>query len=154
MLTPEDIQRKIKEYETFVEDKLKEDLKDIEAILNEKTTKYKEWEDVKQVVKTVKEFKEKDSDMSVRLDIGSGIMATGEITDFENTYVCIGLGYMLQMDCDEADKYSNIRIKLLKREIDHFRKLAVDVKVHIKLVLLAINELRSSLEPVNLKQRK
>ncbi|KAG5870920.1 hypothetical protein JTB14_004141 [Gonioctena quinquepunctata] len=120
-----EVKKKIEDYEHFIEDR---------------------WQEVKQVVKTVREFKEKDRDMLVRLDIGCGIMATGEITDFERTYVDIGLGYKLEMDCDEADKYSDIRLKLLTKEIEHFRNLAVDVKVHIKLVLLAINELQASIE--------
>ncbi|XP_018570358.1 uncharacterized protein LOC108910282 [Anoplophora glabripennis] len=151
-MNSKEVERKIEEYEQFVEKRLKEDLKDIEVILNSKVSKYKDWEDVKQIVKTLKEFKAKDSDMSVRLDIGRGILLTGEIEDFESTYVCIGLGYMLEMDCDEANKYSDIRLKLLKKEIDHFRKLAVDVKVHIKMVLLAINELQVSLIPPTLKK--
>lgn len=148
----EDTEKKIKEYEQFVENRLKEDLKDIEVILNDKVSKYKNWEDVKETVKTVKEFREKDSDMSVRLDIGNGIVLNGEITDFENTYICIGLDYILEMDCDEANKYSDIRLKLLKKEIEHFRKLAVDVKVHIKMVLLAISELQSLVHPTSKKK--
>lgn len=147
MMSTEVVQQKIKEYEHFIEDRLKNDLKDIEFILNDKVTKYKEWEEVKQVVKTVKDFKSRNRDMSVRLDVGGGIMASGEITDYETTYVCIGLGYMLEMDCDEADKYSDIRLRLLKKEIDHFRKMAVDVKINIKMVLLAINELQASTLP-------
>lgn len=149
----EEVEKKIKDYEQFIETKLKEDLKDIEVILNDKVSKYKHWEDVKKIVKTVKEFKEKDTDMSVRLDVGGGILLTGEITDFENTYICIGLNYMLEMDCEEANKYSDIRLKLLKKEIEHFRKLAVDVKVHIKMMLLAINELQASLVPPTLKKK-
>lgn len=144
-MAKENIPEKIQDYERFIEEKLKIDLKEIEVILNEKVSKYKEWEEVKNVVETVKDFKKQDSDMLVRVDIGSGIMVTGEVTDYERTYICIGLDYMLEMDPEEAEKYSDIRLRLLKKEIDHFRKLAVNIKVHIKLVLLAINELQTSL---------
>ncbi|XP_023016149.1 protein UXT homolog [Leptinotarsa decemlineata] len=141
-----DIQKKIEEYNNFIEVKLKNDLKDIEKLLDDKSVKLKDWQEVKQVLKTVREFREKDRDMSVRVDIGGGVLSTSEITDFERTYVSIGLGYMLEMDCDEADKYADIRLRLLTKEINHFRNLAVDVKVHIKLVLLAINELQASIK--------
>ncbi|KAJ8946032.1 hypothetical protein NQ318_023281 [Aromia moschata] len=107
MMNPVAVQKKIQEYDIFVEEKLKTDLKDIERILNNKVSKYKDWDDVKLV------FKEKDSDMILRADIGKGIMVSGEVTDFESVYVLIGLGYMLEMDCDEADKYSDIRMKSL-----------------------------------------
>ncbi|CAG9816343.1 unnamed protein product [Phaedon cochleariae] len=125
----EDISKKIKVYENFLQDRLKKDLKEIEKILDDKSTKYNEWEDVKQVVKTVCEFKEKDRDMKVMFDLGQGTMASGEISDYERTYINIGLGYMLEMDCKEADGYADIRLRLLKKEIDHFRKMAVDIKV-------------------------
>ncbi|CAH0546117.1 unnamed protein product [Brassicogethes aeneus] len=145
MMDPEVVNKKINEYEKYIEEKLKSDLKEIELKLSDKVKKYKDWEDVKEIAKTVKEFKEKDRDMLVRVDIGNNIQVTGEITDYERTYVKIGLGYLLEMECREADKYSDIRLRLLKKEIDHLRKLAVNVKVHIKLVLLAINELQASL---------
>ncbi|KAJ8915797.1 hypothetical protein NQ315_004609 [Exocentrus adspersus] len=146
-MNKKDVINKLREYEQFVE-KLKVDLKEIEGILKDKASKYKDWEDVKHVVRTVKEFKEKDVDMSVRLDIGDDVMVSGEISDYESTYVCIGLGYMLEMDCDEANKYSDIRLKLLKKEIDHYRELAVGVKVHIKMTLLAMHELQASVAHV------
>ncbi|XP_057661512.1 uncharacterized protein LOC130897038 [Diorhabda carinulata] len=146
------VQQKINEYELFVEEKLKSDLKDIETILEDKSSKYKEWEEVQNVVKVIRNFKDKNRDMNVKVDIGKGLLAQGEITDFERSYINIGLGYMLEMDCDEADKYSTIRMNLLRKEISHFRKLAIDVKVHIKLTLLAINELQATLVPS--KQKK
>lgn len=140
-----EIKEKVREYENFVEEVLKKDLKEIERTLNEKVTKYKEWEEVKVMADIVKEFKEKDHDMRVQVDMGKGIMVSGEICDYEQTFVNIGLGIILEMDCNEAVKYSDIRLRLLKKEITHFRKLAVDVKVHIKMVLLAINELQKSI---------
>ncbi|XP_019876956.1 protein UXT [Aethina tumida] len=145
VLTLSQVKKKIREYEEFVEHKLKNDLKEIETVLNQKVRKYEEWEEVKEVIQTIDEFSEKDRDMKLKVDIGNGIYAMGEITDFENTYVSIGLGYLLEMNSHEANKYSEIRKNGLKREIDHYRKLAVQVNVHIKLTLLAINELQSFL---------
>lgn len=138
-----EIQEKVGEYDNFVE-VLKNDLRDIEKTLNEKVTQYNEWEEVKAMADIVNEFKEKNCDMLVQLDIGRGIMVKGEICEYKQTYVNIGLGIVLEMDCQETVKYSDIRLCLLKKEITHFRKLAVDIKVHIKMVLLAINELQKS----------
>ncbi|CAH1972584.1 unnamed protein product [Acanthoscelides obtectus] len=147
MMGIDEINHKVLEYENFIEERLKRDLKDIEFILQDKVTKYKEWEEVKQVTRTVRDFKEKKRDMALRIEVGNGIMTCGEISDYERTYVCIGLGYMLEMDCDEAEKYADIRLKILKKEIDHLRNMAVEVKVHIKMVLLAISELQASVGP-------
>lgn len=140
-----EINQKVKEYENFIEEVLKNDLKEIELALKDKVLKYKDWEEVKQMADIVKEFDEKDQDMFVKVDLGKGILVDGEICDYNHTYISIGLGILLEMDFDEAVKYSDIRLRLLKKEINHFRKLAVDIKVHIKMVLLAINELQKSI---------
>lgn len=140
-----EIKSKITEYKNFIEEKLKPDLKDIEIILADKASKYKEWNELKNVVDVIKDFKEKDRDMHIQMELGSDIHTFGNISDYENFYVDIGLGYLLEMNCDEAIKYSDIRLRLLKKEIDQLRKLAVNVKVHIKMVLLALNELQTAL---------
>lgn len=140
-----EIQQKVREYENFLEDVLKHDLREIEQNLSKKAIQYKEWDEVKVMADIVKEFKEKNQDMLVQIDIGKGIMVNGEICNYDQTFVNIGLGIILEMDCEESVKYSDIRLRLLKKEITHFRKLAVDVKVHIKMVLLAISELQKSI---------
>lgn len=139
----EEVNNKVKQYETFIEETLKRDLKEVQDILDDKVEKYKDWEQVKEVTKTMKEFKAKDRDMNVRVELGCGVHVQGEVSDYERTYVNVGLGYLLEMDCDEADKYSDIRMRSLNRDIDHYRQLAVSIKVNIKMVLLAINELQS-----------
>lgn len=140
-----EVAEKVKEYEYFIEDILKKDLREIEKDLNGKLVKYNDWDEIKTMTEVVKEFRRKNCDMLVRVDIGRGIFMNGEICDYERTYVNVGLGIILEMDCDEAARYSNIRLRFLKKEIDHCRKLAVKVKVHIKMVLLAINELQQSI---------
>ncbi|CAG9841038.1 unnamed protein product [Diabrotica balteata] len=145
-----EVQEKVKEYENFIEDKLKRDLEDIVVILKDKSTKLKDWEEVKTTVKTIRRSKEKNRDMVVKVNIGGGILAQGEISDLEQIYIDVGLGYMLEMNHEEADRYADIRMNLLKKEIAHFRKMAVDVKVNIKLILLALSELQATLTPTNL----
>ncbi|XP_072400047.1 protein UXT homolog [Diabrotica undecimpunctata] len=145
-----EVQEKVKEYENFIEDKLKRDLEDIVVILKDKSSKLKDWEEVKTTVKTIRSSKEKNRDMVVKVNIGGGILAQGEISDLEQIYIDVGLGYMLEMNHEEADRYADIRMNLLKKEIAHFRKMAVDVKVNIKLILLALSELQATLTPTNL----
>lgn len=140
-----EIEKKLQEYEQFIEDKLKPDLRDIEACLLQKSDQAKEWTDLKNVLTVVKEFKEKDRDMQVQIDLGNSVSAFATLRDYESTYVDIGLGYLLEMNCEEADKYAGIRLKLVQKEISHLRQLAVNVKVHIKMVLLAIGELQKTL---------
>ncbi|KAL3281049.1 hypothetical protein HHI36_004273 [Cryptolaemus montrouzieri] len=146
MMRTEDIKDKIRKYEIFVEEKLKSDLKEVENKLHSKNLSYQEWEEVEHMSKIVQEFKVKDEDMLLNLELEKGVMGYGEVTDFGEVFVDVGLGYLLKMEPDEAVKYAEIRKKALKREVEHYRQLAVEIKVHIKLVLLAVNELHSTIK--------
>lgn len=139
-----EIQTKVKTYEDYIEDRLKFDLKAIEEVLKQKSKTCQEWQDIKNVVKHWKYLREKDRDTDLQIEIGSGVNAFAEVTEFNRLFIDIGAGVILEMDCEEAEKYANIRMNVLRKEIAHLRKLAVNVKVHIKLVLLAIYELQKS----------
>ncbi|XP_066156248.1 protein UXT homolog [Euwallacea fornicatus] len=140
-----EIPKKLQEYENFIEEKLKPDLREIETTLSLKSNQSKEWTELKNILTVLREFKEKDQDMNVQFNMGHEIASFAKICDYETVYVDVGLGYLLEMDCDEANKYADIRLNLLQKEINHLRQLAVNVKVHVKLALLAIGELQNSL---------
>lgn len=144
MMEKREVEEKVKEYETYIEDTLKRDLKSIETELNKQQELYKEWEEVKHVTKYWKRIKERDCDTNLLVDLGCGVSAHAEVTDFDKMYIDIGLGILLEMDDVEASKYADIRLNFIKKQVAHLRKLAVNVKVHIKLILLAIYELQSS----------
>lgn len=124
----------------------------MEEALDKKSKAYKAWEEVKAVVKHWKYIKEKDRDTNIQVDIGCGVSVFAEVTEFDKMNIDIGLGIMLEMDYDEAEKYADIRLNLIRKEINHLRNLAVDIKVHIKLVLLAVYELQLSVKPKRVRQ--
>lgn len=138
------MQTKVQTYENFIEDRLKPDLKSIENALQHKNATYQEWQDLKNVIKHWKYLREKDRDVDLQIEIGCGVNVFAEVTEFDRLFVDVGAGILLEMDCDEAEKYAVIRMNVLRKEISHLRELAVNVKVHIKLVLLAIYELQKT----------
>lgn len=140
-----EVEEKVKEYENYMDNTLKRDLKCIEEELNKQMEVYKEWEDVKSTTKNWKRIKDRDCDTNLQVDLGCGISAFAEVTEFDKMYIDIGLGILLEMDHIEAGKYSDIRLKYITKQVAHLRKLAVNVKVHIKLILLAIYELQSTI---------
>ncbi|KAI4470595.1 mediator of rna polymerase ii transcription subunit 10 [Holotrichia oblita] len=133
------VDNKIKEYENFLEDVLKKDLKEINIKLNQSVEKYEEWENLQNTIRIWQTLNEKDLKMLVPLGSNINVNATAE--EYDKLLVDIGVGCLLEMSFEEALKYSNIRMKVLKKDIDHYRQLAVHVKVKMKLVLLGINEL-------------
>lgn len=139
-----EIQSKLQVYEDYVENQLKPDLKCIEELLKEKFDAFQEWDDLKNVVKHWKYLRAKNRDTDLQIEIGSNVYGFAEVTEFDKLLVDVGANVLLEMDCEEAHKYADIRMNVLKKEIAHLRKMAVNVKVHIKLVLLALYELRNS----------
>lgn len=135
------IKDKIAKYDEFIETKLKKDLKDIELLLNLKCDKYKSWQELKNFAEHMAE--QKVDEQVTTFEFGIGIYAIANIDQLDKVLVDIGCGYFLEMQYCEANKYIAIRMKYLKKEIDFFRQQAAHVKAHIKLVLLAINELKS-----------
>lgn len=143
-LSPKTVQAKVKTYEDYVEERLKPDLKCIEDALTKISETFGEWQEVKNVVKYWKHLRAKDRDTELQVELGNGVNAFAEVTEFNSLLVDIGAGVLLEMDCEEANKYADIRMNVLRKELAHLRAMAVNVKVHIKLVLLAVYELQKS----------
>lgn len=137
-----EIELKIKTYEDYLEDRLKSDLKCIENHLKQKSETYQEWQEIKSVGKYWKHLRKKNCDANVQVEVGNGVNVFAKVTEFDRLLVDIGAGILLEMDCEEACKYATIRMNVLRKEITHLRQMAVNVKVHIKLVLLAMYELQ------------
>nr|XP_022906469.1 protein UXT-like [Onthophagus taurus] len=133
------IQNKVKEYESFIEDVLKKDLKDIEVKLSKSVGKHGEWEELQTTIALLRRFKDRELNLLVPLDCGVSVNA--ETDDYNRLLVNIGAGCFLELDYDEAHKYADIRLRIVKKEIDHYRDLAAKVKAKIKITLLAIDQL-------------
>ncbi|KAF5287766.1 hypothetical protein FQA39_LY15702 [Lamprigera yunnana] len=135
------VEEKITSYESFIECKLKKDLKDLEVLLDKKNDNYKLWQELKNFIRHIQQFK--DEELNTTFELGLGIFLGAKIENAETVIVNVGCDCYLEMYFDEASKYSDIRMKYLKKEIDFLRQQASHVKAHIKLALLAINELRT-----------
>lgn len=136
-----DKDRKIEEYQKFIEETLKVDLKEIETNLEKKFDKFKQWEELKDIIAMLR--MKDNQDLNLQVPVGCNIYVNAETETNDTIIVDVGLGCLLEMNYVEGEKYCNIRMGLLKKEIEHYRSLAVNVKVKIKLTLLAINELKS-----------
>ncbi|KAB0792558.1 hypothetical protein PPYR_14517 [Photinus pyralis] len=134
------VAEKLKSYENFIEEKLKNDLKELETALTKKSDDFKLWQELKNSLVHLKEAK--DDELNVTFEMGLGVFIGARVEEREKVIVNIGCDCYLEMYYDEAIKYADIRMKYLTKEIEFFRQQAVHVKAHIKLVLLAMNELK------------
>ena len=77
-----------------------------------------------------------------KINIGCNVFAQANVTDAERIYIDIGLGHYLEFTIEEAIPYLNARLLRLDKEFDKLREQLAEVKAHIKMALLGIQELQ------------
>lgn len=140
----QNIENKIQSYESFV-DKLKRDLQEVESVLEKKVSHYRCWLDLKNTIYHLRKC-ETDDEIVGTFPFGQNIYMMAKLEEEDKIIVNIGCNCCLEMSYEEAQKYSDIRMKFSKKEIDHWRNQAVTIKSHLKLVLLAIYEIRNTVK--------
>ncbi|KAF2895147.1 hypothetical protein ILUMI_11026 [Ignelater luminosus] len=134
--------KKISSYEDFINDRLKKDLKEVETLCSKKVDDYKNWQELQNFIKHVQN--KKQDELITTFEFGFGVYMAAKLERVDKLIVCIGCNCYLEMYYDEANKYVELRMKYLKKEINFLRQQAVKIKAHIKLVLLAISELKEN----------
>ncbi|XP_045168290.1 protein UXT-like [Mercenaria mercenaria] len=132
---------KVLEYERFVNEKLKEDLR---LILEQRDKSYgqiAEYLQLKTTIEKIKESKQTEG-LKTKVDIGCNFYVQANIPDSSRIYVFIGFGFFLEMTLDEALKFIGKRTKLLNEHTDRLTDDAAKVKANIRLVLEGLRELQ------------
>lgn len=136
-----EITDKVLRYESFLNDKLKEDLKIIEKRLEEVNSKLTSWYLLKKSLSDINEHHPRG--FKTKTDIGCGLLMQVKVNDPSVVKMHVGLDVYLDMTLDDGVKYCDSRIKLLLKECEHLQTQANKVKAHIKVVLLGLQELQN-----------
>lgn len=135
-----DMNSKVREYECFLNDTLKEDLKFLEKKLKEVNEKLSNWLTLKKTISEIKECKE---GFKTYADLGCGISCKAIVSDTSVININVGLNIYLKLTMDDAYKYCDFRINILEQEVEHIKKQAIQVNAHIKIVLLGLQEIQA-----------
>lgn len=136
------IQQKILQFETFVNDVLKADLAKLAEKLDAKNTDVTEFLQLKSVITTFQNTNVEKTGFKTKVDIGNNFYIQAHIPDASKILLDVGLGHYVEFDLDEALIVINVRIKLLEKQIAHLRKVIARTNAHIKLILIAIRDLQ------------
>ena len=140
---------KILEFEAFVNEKLRNDLK---LLLEEQDKIYSEVAEYLQIKDTIDKImqinKARSGDdtsfkFNTRVDLGCNFYANAVIKDPKTICVAIGYGFFLEMTFDEALKFIDKKVKLLNSTSDILTNKACEIKAHIKFVLEGIREMQN-----------
>lgn len=137
------IPKKVLRYETFINDVLKEQLKQILINLDRINTEIAEYVQLKNVIQTIQDVGVTEDILKTQVDIGCNFYMQAKITDPTKIYMNVGLGHFVEFTLDEVVKVIELRTNLLNRQICILREQSANTKAHIKLVLHGLQELQN-----------
>ncbi|KAH8293188.1 hypothetical protein KR044_011299 [Drosophila immigrans] len=124
--------------EEFINDRLKEDLKQLEQCLNRYNEDIMEYVQLKNTLQTFDEHM--PDGYKTQLNIGSNIFMQARVKQMDKILVNVGKEVYLEMNMREAINFSDVRIKILTKQADVVREESIKKRTLIKLALLAIAE--------------
>ncbi|KAH8378236.1 hypothetical protein KR093_010318 [Drosophila rubida] len=124
--------------EEFINDRLKEDLKQLEHCLNLFNAEIMEYMQLKNTLQTFDEHM--PDGYKTQLNIGSNIFMQARVKEMDKILVNVGKDVYLEMSMQEAINFSDVRIKILTKQADVVRDESIKKRTLIKLALLSIAE--------------
>lgn len=137
------MKEKVLQYETFLNDVLKEDLRKIHVKLDHLQSELFEYIQLKNYIETVKSNKLNETTMNTQVDVGCNIFLQAKVEDPDHILVSAGLGYYVDLPLDKALNLVNKKIKFIEDETVFFKKKSAVTKSHIKMVLLGLMEIQN-----------
>ncbi|CAF0825473.1 unnamed protein product [Rotaria sp. Silwood1] len=149
MTTKTSIQRKVLEYETFLNDRLRVDLQRAWSERDRIFSEIAEYERLRVTLNTLDEMyknrKETDVDESLQtqIDLGCSFFVQAECSINNRIFISIGFGLFCELTYDEGKNFIDKKLPYLhEQEIELSNKIA-HIKANIKLVLEALKEIQT-----------
>lgn len=136
---------KVRKYETFLNDKLKIDLKVTHDARDKIYQQIAEYIQLKQVISAIKLDKDYTfkKPLRTKVDLGCNFYCQASVEDCSRIYVLVGYGYYLEMTLGEAETFIEKKIATLQGKCQMFLRDSAKIKAHIRLVMEALREIQN-----------
>jgi prefoldin subunit 5 len=142
------IQNKVREYETFLNDRLRVDLQRAWSERDRLFTEIAEYERLRATLNTLDELckNRKESDLEdplqTQIDLGCSFFVQAECPVNNRIFISIGFGLFCELTYDEGKHFLDKKVPYLReQEVELSNKIA-HIKGNIKLVLEALKEIQ------------
>lgn len=149
MTTNTVIQHKVREYETFLNDRLRADLQRAWTERDRIFSEIAEYERLRVTINTLDELyknrKEADLDdpLQTQIDLGCSFFVQAECAINNRIFISLGFGLFCELTYDEGRDFIAKKIPHLhEQEVELSNKIA-HIKANIKLVLEALKEIQT-----------
>uniref|UniRef100_A0A023FHX6 Ubiquitously-expressed transcript n=1 Tax=Amblyomma cajennense TaxID=34607 RepID=A0A023FHX6_AMBCJ len=150
-----DISAKVLQYETFLNDVLKEDLRKCLDERDSICAKLAELLQLRTVIERIQEVEANKETFRTQVDLGCNFYVQAVVPDVSKIFVQVGMGFFLELTHDEALWFVGRRESMLEEELQRVSKESANIKAHIQMVLQGLRELQDlPPEPDRPKQRE
>lgn len=136
------LSKKVIKYETFVNDRLKSDLKIVLNHRNKLFAQIASYESLKTCIEKIKQTPL--GEIKALSDLGCNFYCKAKVMDTSKIFVEVGLGFFVELTLDEAHNFVEKKLAMLRRECEAITEEATQINAKIRLVLEALNEIQFS----------
>ena len=131
------LSKKILRYEELIEEVLKPRLQEI---INKRDACFNDITEGEKLKSFIEKEMGKPEVMEVQVDLGHHFYAKASVEDTSSIMICIGMALYVKYSLEDALSYLTSRQSLIEERIKSLTNDASRVKVEMKIVLEAINE--------------
>ena len=143
------IQRKVREYEIFLNDRLRADLQRAWAERDRLFTEIAEYERLRVTISTLEDlYKQRqqtktEDPLQTQIDLGCSFFVQAECPVNDRIFVSVGFGLFCELTYEEAKQFIEKKLPYVhEQEVELSKKIA-HIKANIKLVLQALKEIQT-----------
>ncbi|KAJ3057165.1 hypothetical protein HK097_011170 [Rhizophlyctis rosea] len=143
------VEEQIQKYQSFVNDRLRLDLK---AILDAREKIYESISEHLKLKNQIELIKSQNlTEMKTMMDVGAQFFMQAKIPDTSKIFINIGMGYSVEFTLDEGLAFIDSKEKILLKQAEKQTDKASQIKAHIKVVLETMQQLMDIETDNNLK---
>lgn len=136
-------EKKIIEYETYLNEVLRADLKIVLSQREALCQEILELEQLKTVIERLQEAELTKESLKTRVDLGCNFYVQANVTDPKYIFIKAGLGIFVQFTLEEAKKFIDKKVEFLNKKVERTLKQSSEINAHIQLILQGLRELQN-----------
>lgn len=141
------ISEKVKQYEAFVNDRLKADLKTVLDCRDKLISQIASYHNLKTCIEKIRQGG--DEEIKVLTDLGCNFYCKAKVPDASKVFVEVGLGFFVEFTLNEAHRVIETKLKLLNQDCEKLTEEATQINAKIKIALEALNEIQFASQKAN-----
>ena len=135
-----EIPKKVREYEVFLNERLKTDLK---VLLDSRDAVYSDVAEYMQLKSVIEALQgREDTPLKAMVDLGCNFYAHARVPDPSFVCVAIGFGVYVELTHKEGLQFIDEKVALLNKKAEDLTAQACQVKAKIRVVVEALRELQ------------